>query len=497
MGALAYAELAGRFDGIGSAYQYVYYVLGEFAASIIGISTLIESIIGLASIILSLSVYTDKLIFNGAIIEFEKRHFSFGIPYLSEYCDLFGLLILLVCGLLNLSGVKQTLVVSLVCNIVVLASLVLIVVVGFVEGSFGNWFEAVDPAKSSTTTGGYAPYGMSGVFTGASLAYFSYNGFDAIASLGCEAKRPSRDIPLSILLSFGGVMALYLLVCGAITYIAPYYTLSSAAGMALAFHNVPWMVAVVSLGAVLATATGSFSSVLASARITYSMAQDGILFKSLTTVSERTQVPTVATAVTMVGPALGILMLNIEELVMMNSGGLLICFCLTNICVIVGRYQPELLSYSVITKSEKYSIIYSFLFWAACIISNVFLIVVDNTAIKWTFGIIFAILAILVLVVLSLQLKEVVKSVPFLCPWCPWVPGLGIYMNSAMMVALPAITWARVFVCLVLGLICYFSYGLQHSNITVEKRKHFSMSEDSSIAENYSDNDTLIGNEVR
>ena len=34
--ALTYCELAGRFQGVGSAYLYVYYVLGELAASVIG-----------------------------------------------------------------------------------------------------------------------------------------------------------------------------------------------------------------------------------------------------------------------------------------------------------------------------------------------------------------------------------------------------------------------------------------------------------------------------
>ena len=56
-----------RFDGIGSAYQYVYYVLGELCASAVGISMLIEAVIGLSCIIRSLSVYVDTLIFNGYV----------------------------------------------------------------------------------------------------------------------------------------------------------------------------------------------------------------------------------------------------------------------------------------------------------------------------------------------------------------------------------------------------------------------------------------------
>ena len=53
-----------------------------------------------------------------------------------------------------------------------------------------------------------------------------------------------------------------------------------------------------------------------------------------------TPVPILAILVSMVLPTSGIIFLDIEQLVMMNSGGSLICFCLTNVCVIVGRYQP-------------------------------------------------------------------------------------------------------------------------------------------------------------
>ena len=336
--ALTYAELAARYAGIGSAYLYVYYVLGELAAGVIGTSMIIEWLIGLASLIKSLSIYTDQLFLNGTIIAWESKNLALHVPYMSQYVDLFALLILLLCGALNMWGVKETVVVSAICNTVVLVSLVLVIVMGFVKGSTDNWFHAI-PEDTGHGTCGYFPYGFSGVLTGASLAYFSYGGFDAIACLGCEARNPQKDIPVSMILTFGLIMSLYVLVCGAITYVAPYYTLSHEAGMALAFASAPWVYRLVAVGAILATTTGSFAAVLSTSRVLFSMAQDGIMFRKLTHVSS-TQVPILAILVSMVLPALGIIFLDIEQLVMMNSGGSLICFCLTNVCVIVGRYQP-------------------------------------------------------------------------------------------------------------------------------------------------------------
>ena len=42
----------------------------------------------------------------------------------------------------------------------------------------------------------FAPFGARGVFNGASLLFFSYVGFDAIATTAEEVKNPARDIPI-------------------------------------------------------------------------------------------------------------------------------------------------------------------------------------------------------------------------------------------------------------------------------------------------------------
>ena len=468
--ALTYAELASRFAGIGSAYLYVYYVLGELAAGVIGISMLIEWMIGLASLIKSLSIYADQLILNGTIIAWEGKNLAVEVPYMTKYVDLFALLILLLCGALNLWGVKETVVVSAICNVVVMVSLILIIVMGFVKGSTDNWFHAV-PEDSDHGTGGYFPYGATGVFTGASLAYFSYGGFDAIACLGCEARNPQKDIPISMVLTFGLIMSLYMAVCGAITYVAPYYTLTHEAGMALAFASVPWVVKVVSVGAILATATGSFASVLATSRVVFGMAQDGIMYKKLTYVSS-TQVPVVAIIISLILPALGIILLDIEELVMMNSGGSLICFCLTNICVMVGRYQPPYSeSKGVYTSTEKQAILATLTFWACSLASCACFKNISSIIIALSTGICFLLLAIIILCFMRLKLKEVWEPCTFKCPLVPWLPAAGVLVNSSLMVSLPLMTWARVGVCLVLGLTSYATYGVYNSNITVDKMR--------------------------
>ena len=469
IGALTYTELSGRFPGIGSGYLYVYYVMGELAAGIVGTLVIIDNVIASASLVKSVSIYTDQLVFNGTILSWEKENLSFDVPVLAHYIDVFAILFLLFFGAMNFWGAKQTVVMSAIMNVVVLISLLLIIIVGFIIGSPANWSPAA-PASGDYGDGGFFPYGFSGVFTGASLAYFSYNGFDAIVSLGCETKRPERDIPLSLYISYGLVLVLYMLVCAAISYVAPYYTLDHEAAMALAFSDMPGIVIMISVGALLSCATGSFVTILLTSRVLFSLAQDGLIFKQIRYVASN-QVPVVAVTVVLILLGLGILLLDLDELVMLNSGGVLISFCFTNICVIVCRYQPsDAVSDGKYTKSEKYIISLCFMLWLLCLVSGGCVRVLGSSVASVVSGTVFFAAAVTCLIVINATFEEVAKPSMFPVPLCPWIPGLGIYVNSILMISLPLMTWVRLAVCIVLGLLIYISYGIRHSNLTVAKK---------------------------
>jgi len=54
---------------------------------------------------------------------------------------------------------------------------------------------------------------------------------------------------------------------------------------------------------------------------------------------------------------------------------------------------------------------------------------------------------------------------PFRSPFSPLFPIMGMLSCGALMAFLPVITWLRFVVWLVLGLIVYFSYSIQHSKL--------------------------------
>ena len=80
----------------------------------------------------------------------------------------------------------------------------LVLVLGFV----GVGIAYVEPAHWHP----FAPHGFRGVWTGASLAFFSYIGFDAISTLAEETRVPQRDLPRGMLWSLGICTVLYVAV---------------------------------------------------------------------------------------------------------------------------------------------------------------------------------------------------------------------------------------------------------------------------------------------
>lgn len=71
----------------------------------------------------------------------------------------------------------------------------------------------------------FSPFGWPGIINGASLIFFAYVGFDAVSTAAEEAMNPQRDLPIGIIGSLGICTLIYILVSGLLTGIVPYTTL--------------------------------------------------------------------------------------------------------------------------------------------------------------------------------------------------------------------------------------------------------------------------------
>jgi len=77
-------------------------------------------------------------------------------------------------------------------------------------------------------------------------------------------------------------------------------------------------------------------------------------------------------------------------------------------------------------------------------------------------------LAAFVLVCLGVIVLRITKpdlERPFVTPFSPLFPVLGMLSCASLMAFLPALTWLRFVVWLILGLVVYFSYSMRHSKL--------------------------------
>lgn len=129
----------------------------------------------------------------------------------------------------------------------------------------------------------FTPYGTGSMFQAAALALMSYGAWSVIPSMGTAFRNPSRDIPLSMLMSLltcGGLFALFVLVMNGLA--DPEMLGSSSAPSADAFllHNRNGAL-IIAIGGIFACISSSNSHVMTSSRVPFKMSCDGFLPKGL------------------------------------------------------------------------------------------------------------------------------------------------------------------------------------------------------------------------
>jgi APA family basic amino acid/polyamine antiporter len=58
---------------------------------------------------------------------------------------------------------------------------------------------------------------------------------------------------------------------------------------------------------------------------------------------------------------------------------------------------------------------------------------------------------------------------PFRTPWVPFIPILSALVSLALLASLPFDTWMRLVIWMAIGLVIYFGYGRQHSELRARK----------------------------
>lgn len=176
----------------------------------------------------------------------------------------------------------------------------------------------------------------------------AFIGFDVIATTGEEAKNPQRSIPISIVLSLLFVFLAYFGISAVQTLMLPYYLqteeITKGAPLPYVFEYVGWPVAkwIISIGALTGLSTSLLGAMFPLPRVLYSMASDGVIFRSFADINPRTKTPILATLISGIFAGAMAALFDVKELADMMSIGTLLAYTLVSISVLILRFSHEI-----------------------------------------------------------------------------------------------------------------------------------------------------------
>ena len=350
--ALCYAEFASRIPVSGSAYTYAYASFGELIAWIIGWDLLMEYAIGNIAVAISWSKYFTNLLegfhvhlpafltmdYLSAYRGFQQLHNlqhigskagadvvqaasawadAPQIGSLKLIADVPALLIVFIITWLVYIGIRETKRATNAMVVLKIAVVLGVIILGFFYITPANWSP-------------FLPNGFAGVMKGVSGVFFAYIGFDAISTTAEECENPQRDLPRGMIYSLVICTVLYILIALVLTGMVNYKELRVEDPLAFVFariglKNISY---VISISAVIATASVLLIFQMGQPRIWMSMSRDGLLPKAFSRIHPKFHTPSFATIVTGFVVAIPALFLNLTEVTDLTSIGTLFAFVL-------------------------------------------------------------------------------------------------------------------------------------------------------------------------
>lgn len=208
-----------------------------------------------------------------------------------ERVNLVAFFSICVAGAILVRGVAHSAAVNTLLVIVKLCVLLGFVVVGAGKVDTHNWTPFIPPHQ-----GGFA-YGLPGVLRAASILFFAYLGFEAVATAASETRNPHRDISIGILGALLASTVVYAAVAIVLTGLVPYAALNVPDPIAVAVSamGMPVFAVIIKIGALTGLASVLLVNSYGQSRIAFAMASDGLLPDLFRRVHSRFHTPALGT----------------------------------------------------------------------------------------------------------------------------------------------------------------------------------------------------------
>ncbi|XVE76866.1 hypothetical protein DITRI_Ditri13aG0014600 [Diplodiscus trichospermus] len=457
LNALCYAELASRFPAeVGGAYLYAYTAFNEITAFLVFMQLMLDYHIGAASIARSLASYVATIF---ELIPALKGNIPAWIGHGGE--EFFGgtlsinvlapILLALLTIILCL-GVGESSAVNFFMTATKVVIVIFVIIVGAFKVDVDNWSP-------------FAPNGFKEILTGATVVFFAYVGFDAVANSAEESKRPQRDLPIGILGSLLICIALYIGVCLVITGMVPYNLLGEDAPLAEAFTSkgLKYVSVLISIGAVAGLTTTLLVGLYVQSRLYLGLGRDGLLPSIFAKVHPKRHTPIHSQIwAGIIAAVLGGLF-NVHVLSHILSVGSLTGYPVVAACVVTLRWQKS-------TGNQVSPKCLST--WCEGVICIVIVACCGfATGVLYRFGasFIFMIVSVVIAIIACATLCcRQVYSDPsgfgFSCPSVPILPCVCIFFNIFLFAQLHYEAWIRFIILSLVSVGIYAFYGQYHAN---------------------------------
>lgn len=402
---LCYAEFASMIPISGSAYTYSYATMGELIAWIIGWDLVLEYTVAATTVSISWSRY---LVVFLQTLGVELPHELVACPWDGGIVNIPAAVIVVIMSLFLIRGTEESATFNGIIVFLKVAVIVLFVVLGWKFIRTENYIPYIPE-----NTGVLGEFGFSGILRGAAIVFFAFLGFDAVSTAAQETKNPRRNMPIGILASLLICTILYVVFAHVMTGVAHYTAFHGQQGIA------PVAVAIEHMGTVSPNGTLMPAYPWMNKAIILA-----ILFGYCSVIM-----------VTLLGQS--------RVFLSMSKDGLLPPF--------FSKIHPRF-------RTPAHS---NVLFMILVALMAAFVpaqVAGEMTSIGTLLA--FTLVCAAVLVV-----RRTMPDAPraFKTPFVPYVPILGILTCVTMMCFLPADTWIRLVLWMLIGVDVYVSYGVKHS----------------------------------
>ena len=399
---LCYAEFASMLPVAGSAYTYSYATMGELVAWIIGWDLVLEYAVAAVTVSISWSQYL-AIFMND--IGFPLPPALLSCPSQGGIVCLPAMILVVVLSLLLAKGTEGSTRFNDFIVVLKLFVVAAFIILGWQYIHTENYTPYIPQ-----NTGVFGEFGWSGILRGAAILFFAYIGFDAISTAAQETINPRRNMPIGILGSLLVCAFIYCLFAHVMTGVAPYtaYSKGDMAPIATAVHAMndagnPLIDIVMYKGTTFAVLLGYASVVLVML-----MGQSRVFFS-------------------------------------MSRDGLL----------------PPFFSH---LHKRFHTPARSNMLFMVVIALLAGLVPADVAGEMVSIGTLFAFTLVCTgILVVRRSMPDAPRG--FRTPFVPWVPMAGIMCCVGMMLFLPADTWIRLVLWMLIGLDVYSLYGVRHSHL--------------------------------